>query len=90
MSSDLKYIDVILPSPVKGVFQYSYKSDIELEVGQRVIVQFGLKKLYTAIVFKKYENKNILLRGLKLQAQRSQFGYGIESILWCGFRTSFG
>ena len=45
MSSDLKYIDVILPLPVKGVFQYSYKSDIELEVGQRVIVQFGLKKL---------------------------------------------
>ena len=59
MSSDLKYIDVILPLPVKGVFQYSYKSDIELEVGQRVIVQFGLKKLYTAIVFKKYENKTV-------------------------------
>lgn len=59
MSSDLKYIDVILPLPVKGVFQYSYKSDIELEVGQRVIVQFGLKKLYTAIVFKKYEKKTV-------------------------------
>ena len=38
----------------------------------------------------KYEYKYILLCGLKLQAQRSQFGYGIESILWCGFRTSFG
>ena len=39
---------------------------------------------------KKYEYKNILLCGLKLQAQRSQFGYGIKSILWCGSRTSFG
>ena len=38
----------------------------------------------------KYEYKNILLCGLKLQAQRSQFGYGIESIIWCGFQTYFG
>ena len=49
MTTNQKYIDVILPLPVKGVFTYStYEED--LLVGQRVIVQFGARKLYTALV----------------------------------------
>ena len=44
-----KYIDVILPLPVKGTFTYSIDED-NLLVGQRVVVQFGARKLYTAIV----------------------------------------
>ena len=59
MSKNNKYIDVILPLPVKGVFQYSYSKNIDLKIGQRVIVQFGVKKLYTAIVFKLYDHKTI-------------------------------
>ena len=59
MSKNNKYIDVILPLPVKGVFQYSYSKNIDLKIGQRVIVQFGVKKLYTAIVFKLYDYKTI-------------------------------
>ena len=68
MSNYVKYIDVILPLPVKGVFQYSYNSDVELEIGQRVIVQFGIKKLYTAIVFKKYENKTVDFKVKKIDS----------------------
>ena len=44
-----KYIDVILPLPIKGTFTYCTDED-NLTLGQRVVVQFGARKLYTAIV----------------------------------------
>ena len=44
-----KYIEVILPLPLKGTFTY-YTDEAALLVGQRVVVQFGARKLYTAIV----------------------------------------
>ncbi|MDG2449381.1 MAG: primosomal protein N', partial [Saprospiraceae bacterium] len=44
-----KYIDVLLPLPIKGAFTY-YTDDNDLLVGQRVVVQFGSRKLYTALV----------------------------------------
>ena len=50
MLKELKYLDVVVPLSVKGVFQYSVQKNADIVVGQRVIVQFGLKKLYTAIV----------------------------------------
>lgn len=49
MSITEKYIDVILPLPVKGTFTYSTDEEYLL-VGQRVVVQFGPRKLYTALV----------------------------------------
>ena len=49
MLTSPKYIDVILPLPLKGTFTYSTDED-NLLVGQRVVVQFGVRKLYTAIV----------------------------------------
>ena len=67
MHNKLKYIDVIVPLSVEGVFQYSVNSDLIINVGQRVIVQFGARKLYTAIVVNisdkkttKHKLKNIL------------------------------
>jgi len=67
MHNKLKYIDVIVPLSVEGVFQYSVNTDLIINVGQRVIVQFGARKLYTAIVFNisdkkttKHKLKNIL------------------------------
>lgn len=51
-----KYIDVILPLPVKGVFTYTTCAN-DLLVGQRVIVQFGVRKLYSAIVVAIHSNK---------------------------------
>ena len=44
-----KYTDVILPLPVKGTFTYLTDQD-DLQIGQRVVVQFGARKLYTALV----------------------------------------
>jgi primosomal protein N' (replication factor Y) len=48
----MKYVDVVLPLPLKGTFTYAVPSVWEQEVrtGMRVVVQFGSKKLYTAIV----------------------------------------
>jgi len=48
------YIDVILPLPVKGVFTYC--SNDMLIIGQRVVVQFGARKLYTAVVCRVHQN----------------------------------
>ena len=55
MSKIMKYIDVILPLPVKGTFTYfTYESN--LLIGQRVVVQFGIRKLYSAVI-KSIHNK---------------------------------
>ena len=58
MLKQLKYIDVIVPLSVEGTFQYSVDKDVIVLVGQRVIVQFGSKKLYTAIVANISSKKN--------------------------------
>ena len=53
-----KYIDVILPLPLKGTFTYCTDKD-DLLVGQRVVVQFGARKLYTAIVRSIHDKKPV-------------------------------
>lgn len=47
-----KYVDVILPLPLPKCFTYSLPDDgaEEVQIGCRVIVPFGRKKFYTAIV----------------------------------------
>ena len=67
MGNRSKYVDVILPLPVKGSFTYAVPSDSDLCIGQRVVMQFGSRKLYTAIVLnihhekpKEYEVKEVL------------------------------
>jgi len=51
------YADVVLPLPLQGLYTYSVSYDIKRSIheGSRVIVQFGKKKFYTAIVFRLYE-----------------------------------
>lgn len=51
------YVDAILPVPLHGLFTYSVPSEMAASVheGSRIIVQFGKKKFYTAIVYKRYE-----------------------------------
>ena len=46
------YVDVIVPLALSDLFTYLIPSDLEeeCEVGKRVLVQFGRKKLYTAII----------------------------------------
>ena len=51
---DKSIIEVILPISVEGTF--SYTSNQQIEIGKRVLVQFGKRKLYTGIVFSN-ENK---------------------------------
>ena len=46
-----KYVDVILPLPLPKCFTYALsESEEEISVGCRVVVPFGRKKFYTAIV----------------------------------------
>ncbi len=46
------YARVILPLPIAGVFTYAIPPEFQtsLSVGERVVVQFGRKKLYTGVV----------------------------------------
>lgn len=50
----MQYIDVIVPLPLSEIYTYSVSDDEPLKVGCRVVVQFGKKKLYSAIVIKIY------------------------------------
>ena len=58
MTISNKYIEVIVPMPVEGSFTYSIiEEDEVVSVGQRVVVQFGVRKLYTAIVIEVHDRK---------------------------------
>jgi len=48
----MKYVDVILPLPLKASFTYAVPADWseQIRVGMRVVVPFGKRKMYTAIV----------------------------------------
>ncbi len=54
-----KYVDVILPLPVDGYFTYSVPEEMTdtIEPGTRVVVQFGAKKLYSALVRRVHKQK---------------------------------
>lgn len=53
-----KYVDVILPLPVAGQYTYSVPADLEdkVKAGCRIVVPFGSKKYYTAIVTCVHQN----------------------------------
>ena len=53
------YVDVILPLPLKGTFTYELSQDefYKLEIGFRVAVSFGKRKIYTGIVNELHNNK---------------------------------
>ena len=57
MSRTTLFVDVILPLPVPGLFTYRVPFELNDQVEQwkRVVVQFGKKKIYTAIVTKVHE-----------------------------------
>ncbi len=46
------FVEVILPLPIYSTFTYSVPAEMQsrLSVGSRVLVQFGRKKFYTAVV----------------------------------------
>jgi len=52
------YVDVILPLPLQNTFTYEVPSEFEGVIeGMRVVIQFGQKKFYTAIVYKLHNNE---------------------------------
>ena len=58
MNPEKTYIEVVLPLPVEGSFTYSVPDKFqEVVKGQRVVVQFGVRKLYTAIILDIHNKK---------------------------------
>ncbi|MBI9054122.1 MAG: primosomal protein N' [Bacteroidales bacterium] len=69
MTDQRNFADLILPLPLKQLFTYSIPDSLykSIEIGKRVIVQFGSRKIYTAIVHsihqkapKEYKTKDIV------------------------------
>jgi len=52
------FADIILPLPVEGVFTYRVPFEMNdwVAQGKRVLVQFGTRKVYAALVNKVHEN----------------------------------
>ncbi|MCH5233643.1 MAG: hypothetical protein J1E78_08390, partial [Muribaculaceae bacterium] len=50
--SSQHFVDVILPLPLYSSFTYSIPDNLydDVQVGSRVLVQFGKRKFYTGIV----------------------------------------
>lgn len=53
------YIDVLLPLPLPATYTYSVPQEMQEEVipGKRVVVQFGKRKVYTALIRRVHEKK---------------------------------
>jgi len=49
----MKFVDVILPLPLANTFTYSVPEEwaVQVRMGMRVVVPFGKKKMYTAVVY---------------------------------------
>ena len=58
----MKYVDVIVPLPLGSTFTYSIPDEWaeSVRIGMRVVVPFGKKKMYTAIVSLIHSNEPLL------------------------------
>ncbi len=58
-SEKLIYVDVVLPLPLNDLFTFHVPEDLQedLQEGARAIVQFGDKKIYTAIIVSIHHDK---------------------------------
>ena len=53
----IKYVDVIIPLALPKLLCYQLKVGSKLNIGQRVLVNIGKKKQYSAIVFRVHQQK---------------------------------
>ena len=53
----IKYVDVIIPLALPKLLCYQLKVGSKLNIGQRVLVNIGKKKQYSAIVFRVHQEK---------------------------------
>jgi len=53
------YVDVIMPLAVQGTFTYHVNKELmdKVESGKRVIVQFGKRRLYSAVIYRLHHNQ---------------------------------
>jgi primosomal protein N' (replication factor Y) (superfamily II helicase) len=70
MEKELLYVDVIVPLAVPNLYTYSIPHFLanNIKPGQRVVVQFGKKKLYTALVYKVHNNKPELYKAKQIES----------------------
>jgi len=71
----MTYAEVILPLPLHGTFTYHIPSELSnlAQVGSRVVVQFGAKKIYTGIIFKIHNEKRSDLKPKELLEVLDEF-----------------
>ncbi len=62
MSSQITYVDVILPLALPQAYTYAVPIDLVpfVKIGQRVIVQFGKNRFYSAIIKSIHHNKPVV------------------------------
>lgn len=67
----MRYVDVTLPLPLQAQYTYALPGDLEYDIqpGCRVIVPFGNKKIYTAIV-------------MRVHTEQPQ-GYQVKTVMEC-------
>ena len=53
----INFVDVIIPIAVPNLLSYHLKVGMRLSIGQRVLVNVGKKKQYSAIVFRVHQQK---------------------------------
>ncbi len=53
----MKYVDVILPVPLTGMFTYAVPEGVAVQVGVRVLVGFGRSKTYVGLVARVHATK---------------------------------
>ncbi|MEA3497099.1 MAG: primosomal protein N' [Bacteroidota bacterium] len=58
-NKDFFYTDVVLPFPLRKAFTYKVPHEFtdKIEIGKRAIVQFGKRKIYTALIVKIHKQK---------------------------------
>ncbi|MGC6490286.1 MAG: replication restart helicase PriA [Flavobacteriales bacterium] len=54
----MKFADIILPLPLSTVYTYEVPQQfLGVKIGSRVIVQFGQKKIYTALIYRLHDSE---------------------------------
>ena len=71
----MKFANVIIPLSLDGVFTYQIPTELEehIRIGQRVVVPFGGKKLYTAIVSELHNQKPELYKTKEIYSLLEDF-----------------
>ncbi len=86
MRSEL-YAEVILPLPVGDLFTYRVSPDFEpaIKVGVRVVVQFGARKFYSALVYRLTNEKpsgNFEMKDLDAVLDKEPIVNRAQFVLW--------